>query len=158
RRGARFPPGCLPGKLGGGRFQVILVFDTEGLLPTRHTRRVAQQVPDFYTVLAVLRELGPVVSHRRIRDDFTPVHKPEAGEAGYVLRGRPQVDNRVLGPGDLSLLVAPATPQIDHGLAVDVHVDAGTHLDMRVNVGRERGVNALETRIAGSTQLGHEKL
>ena len=48
--------------------------------------------------LPFARELGPVRRDRRVRVELAAVDQHQRGEVGHRLRGRPDVDDRVLGP------------------------------------------------------------
>ena len=63
---------------------------------------------------------GQYFADRRVDVELAAVDQDERGQAGHRLRGRPDVDDRVLGPRRRPLDVGAAAPDVDDGLAVEV--------------------------------------
>jgi hypothetical protein len=111
-------------------------------------------VPHLDVLLALGRELGPVVGDRRVDVEFPTVHQHQRGEREHGLRRRPAVDDRVLGPRRRPLLVAVPAPQVDDGLPVEVHGDRRAEL-VAVETALERLPHTGEAVIAAAVHLGH---
>ena len=57
--------------------------------------------------------------------------------------------------GRVFVLVGPAAPDVDHGLAVQEDGDRGADVGSRVDLVGERGAHRFEARLAGSVHLCH---
>ena len=96
----------------------------------REPGRVIQDVPHQDALLAVLRELGPVLGHRRVRVDEAPIDEDVEADARDALGDGHHAQDGVPFPPPGVAVVAVARPQIHHGLAVD-H-DTGRRADLLV--------------------------
>src|SRR5438093_8707470 len=80
---------------------------------------MADEQAHGYVLLAVLRELRPVVPHRSVKVEQSLLDQTVHADRRHALGHRIHVDDRVSLPGTGALFVGPAAPQVDHGLAVD---------------------------------------
>ena len=102
-RGSRTPcpaPTTVPARRAGRstRSQSYMSSTTNGWSQPATPEVCAEHVPDLDGVLAVGRELRPVLRHRRVRVELAAVDEHQRGEVRHGLRRRPHVGDRVLGP------------------------------------------------------------
>lgn len=108
---------------------------------------MTHQVAYLNVFLAVLRELRPVTRNWSVQIEVTTIDEHQQRKTSYRLCRGKHINNRVFGPRDRSFLVPPASPEVDHHLALDVHVERGTDFLTGTDIRGERITNALETRI-----------
>jgi hypothetical protein len=99
-------------------------------------------------LLAVCRELRPVLRHRRGGFDQAPINEHEAGQRGDVLGRREHVDYGVLAPRDCFGRVGMAAPDVDDELAVDVDRDGRADFLTADDLLGERRGDLVESGIA----------
>ena len=157
RRGPGLPPRRLGRQALRRRLPVVHVWHLERRVPARDPGGVAEDVAQLDLRLAVGGELGPVVGHRRVGVEQAAVDQHQRGEIGHRLGRRPDVGDGVLGPGRAPLGVAPSTPDVHHGLAVDVQHDTRAELLLSQLLG-QRVAHRRKARIARPRHLGHRSL
>ena len=106
-----WPPRRLSREMAGRPLPVIYVLDTERWLPSRYARCVRKQVAHLDVLFAVVGEFGPVLRHRRVCIDQTPVDGDQRGEGGECLGAGEEVDDRVLPPRDSPRAVGVTCPR-----------------------------------------------
>ena len=147
RRRTRLPPRRLRGEAGRRLLPVVHVLGDERLVPAGDTRGVAHQVPHLDLVLAGLAELRPVRRDLLVGVEQPAVDAHQRRQRGHRLGGRPDVDDRVLGPRRGLLGVAPAAPDVEQRLAVDVDHDARAELVAGVELLGQHVLDRLEPRV-----------
>ena len=155
RRRPRLPPRPLHRQPLGRRLPVVHVPDRERRVPAGDAGRVRHQVPHEHVLLALGRELRPVVAHRRVHVQLAALDQQQRRQREHALRRRPAVDDRVLGPRGRALLVAVSAPDVDDGLPVEIDRDRRPQL-LAVELLRERVPHPGEPVVAAAVHLGHK--
>jgi hypothetical protein len=86
--------------------------------------------------------------------ELASVGEQQRAEEGHGLGGRPDVDDRVLGPRR-ALVVDRAAPDVDDRLAVVHHADGRADVLASVEVGGEDVGHRGEPLVEGPVELGH---
>ena len=128
--GAGRPPRRLRGEQRGGLLPIADVEHRHRLLPTGEPGAVAHQVPHLHGLLAGLRELRPVLRHRRAEVQLAAVCQQQGGQRRHGLGGGIDVDDGVLLPRLAFGGVAAAGPDIDGELAFHREGEGGAHVSM----------------------------
>ena len=128
--GAGRPPRRLRGEQRCGALPVVNVLDRHRLFPTGEPGAVAHQVPHLHGRLAGLRELRPVLRHRRPEIQLAAVCQQQGGQRRHGLGGGIDVDDGVFQPRLALGGVAAAGPEIDGELAFHCEGEGGAHVSM----------------------------
>ena len=107
---------------------------------------VAQHLSDRDRALSTGRELGPHGGNRRVRIEQTALDEDAGADRRHTLRRRVHEHDRVLQPRQPDSGVGEATPQVDHGFAVEVHAHGCAHFAAVVEVPGEGVEDRLEFR------------
>ncbi len=78
--------------------------------------------------LAALGKLGPVAGHRRVELQLALLHQHQGSHCGQGLDGAEGIGQGAVVPRLVALQVRHAGPQVDHGLAADLHTEPGAAL------------------------------
>ncbi len=158
---ARCRPRLPPRRLGGEHRRRLLpvedVVHHDRLRPGRHARRVRHQVADLDLVLAVGRELRPVLRNGRVHVEQAALDQHEGAERHHRLGGRPHVGDRVLRPRHGLGGVGPAAPQVDDGLTVERDRHRRAEIGTARKVRREVLSHRDEALVTGAMDLGHRR-
>ena len=104
--------------------------------------------------LTVDGKFGPVLGHRSVHVEQSPVDQHQRGQVRNRLGGRPDIDEGIRSPGRRAGLVPVAAPHIHDRLTIKVYSD-GRPQFITVQMTREGGANASERLVTLTLHLCH---
>ena len=115
---------------------------------------MAHQMADLDVGFSIGGKFRPVFGNRRIEVEFAAVGQEEGGQRSHGLRGRIDVDDRVLFPGPRLLDIGMATPEVDDGFAILGDAEGRANVCARVQMRLELVPHAFEFIVHESLHLG----
>ena len=151
--GSGLPPSLLGGQRFGRGRPVIRLLHGDWHAQRGQPRLVAQQVAHRDLPLARSRELRPVLRHRLVDVELALLDQAMGADRRHALGRGIDVDDRVLLPGAGPRLVSEASPQLHHGLAVEVDRNPSSQLAMLLEVAHKRLAHSRKTLVALTLHL-----
>ncbi|MCY1543652.1 hypothetical protein D9M68_794780 [compost metagenome] len=144
---AQRPPGLFGGQRRSHRRPVVQRFGRQHLVQRRQSRLVAEQMAQGDLLLTGRGELRPIAGNRRIQFQLALANQLQGGDGGERLGTGKQVEDGVAVPGLLAFLVGATGPDIQHGLATDLHTECHSALLRVVEQGGESFFQRFELEI-----------
>ena len=94
----------------------------------RQAGAMAEQLAQGHALLAGGGELRPPAGHGSVQFELALLYQLQGGDGGEGLGAGEQVEDGVAVPGLRSVLIGGTGPDIDDGLAADLHAQGSTSL------------------------------
>jgi hypothetical protein len=146
--GARLPPWFMRRERCTHHRPVEVRVHRQLLSHRGQSRAMTQQIIYRNFVLARLRELRPVLRHRRVEIQHPLIDQPMRTNGRKPLGRRVHVDERIARPRLGLRLVGMTTPKIDDGLSIKSSSNSRPNLDPVIKAIRKNFPDARESRIA----------